>query len=931
MIIVPRSRLFSIIALLLLVLPNMSACGQADLTSAEYVAKAQDYFDNDNYQAAVISLKNALLKDPDNLEARWLLARTAIELGDGATAEKEIGRAIELGLSMQAAQPLQIKAIFLQSDYDRVISETATLVDGLSEAEQAAILGLRGQAYLEKRNFSEARQALDTALKHDPKSVAGLIGMGRLNALRGEYAEARRWTQLALDADASAPEPWAQLGELEWAEGNVEAAEVAFGKAITLTRSPTLYTAKRALARIQLGDFPGAAEDIKTLKQAGITDHPYVNYVQGIGYFKQEKYPDAAEAFEAVLRVSPSDLQAKMYLASTYLIQGKNEQAQVLAEYVNAKISNSPAAKSLLGTTLARQSEYDAAREVFIASLRLSPDNSETLSMLGTLALMDGNMAEGVDYFQKVVELEPDSQSARHRLMTAKLLAGQEFGSDLSPDGVAGSYESEFLLALADFRQQNFGNALERAQALHEKYPDNVDPLNLMAACYLTLADWPKAKEVLGQVLEIEPGNPTASKNLARIELTDGNLEQAEDLLQRLLLEHPGDREAVLLLVEIETRLGNGAVATQVLDAALKQSPDDGLVRALLVERHYLAGQFANVLVLTQDLTEQQVKEQPSLVEYRGKVHSQLGDVRSAKRSFKRWASAAPDSAPAHLWLANSLVGSGDLDGARKELEIASALDTGYLLPRVGEVKVLELQGKNEKARQALEKVKADFGEQTEVLGIEGWLAMQDKEYTRAAELFEKALAQSPGTELTLWRVQALGAQKKSDEALQVMQTWLDEHPEDVTVLLYLAGIYLGMDQPDDARVTYERVVKIVPQHVVTLNNLAWLSRDTDLTQAIAYAERAYQLAPNDPYVLDTLGTLLLKRGEQARGYELVREAATLAPNDAEIQLHLAEALVQQKKFREAERVLNTLINKPADARIVAEAEQLLKSLPDRH
>ena len=153
---------------------------------------------------------------------------------------------------------------------------------------------------------------------------------------------------------------------------------------------------------------------------------------------------------------------------------------------------------------------------------------------------------------------------------------------------------------------------------------------------------------------------------------------------------------------------------------------------------------------------------------------------------------------------------------------------------------------------------------------------------------------------------------------------------EDVTVLLNLAGTYLGMDQPANARATYERVVKIVPRHVPALNNLAWLSRDTDLTQAIAYAERAYQLAPNDPQVLDTLGTLLGKSGEQTRRYELVREAATLAPNDAGIQLHLAEALVQQKKYPEAERLLNTLIGNPADPDIVAEAEQLLKSIPSR-
>lgn len=932
MIIVPPSRLFSISALLLLVLPYISACGQVELTSAEYVTKAQDYFDNDEYKAAVISLKNALLKDPDNLEARWLMARAAIEIGDGAAAEKEIGRAIDLGLSMQAAQPVQIKAIFLQGDFERVIEETGALAEGLSNTDKAMILGLRGQAYLEMRKFSEAKQAFDAALELDAKSVTGLVGMGRLNALHGEFAEARRWTQLALDADTSASEPWTQLGELEWTEGNAEAAMAAFSEAIKLTRTPTLVFTRRALVRIYLGDFAGAEEDIRALKQAGITNNPTVSYVEGIGYFKQEKYREAGEAFEAALRVRPSYLQAKMYLASTYLIQGKTEQAQVLAEQVNVSLPNYPGAKNLLGTTQARQSDFEAARKTFEASLRQSPNNSETLSMLGTLALMDGDAPKGVEYFQKVVEIEPDSQYARQRLMFAKLLAGQELDSNLSSNVEPGSYESEFLIALAAFRQQNFGIALEHAQALHAQYPDKVDPLNLMAACHLTLSDWPKAREVLGLVLAIDPTDPNASKNLARIEVTDGNLEQAEALLQRLVAAHPDDREAVLLLVDLKAgRLGDLAAATQVLESALERSPDDALILALLVEKRYQTGRLADVLDLTREVKEQQVREQPALVEYRGRVQTMLGDNRAAQRSFKRWTAARPDSPQAHFWLANSLAGSGDLKRAGKELEIAIGLDAGFLPARLAQVKVLAQQGRNEKAEQALADVKEEFGEKAQVLGVAGWLAMQEQDYASAEALFAKASAQGQDTELTLMWAKALGAQNKPDEAFKLMHSWLGEHPQDVTVLLTMAGLYMGMDRPDDARIAYEKVVEIIPRHVFSLNNLAWLNKDRDPNQAITYAERAYKLAPGDPQVQDTLGFLLLKRGDTARGAELVRDAATLAPDNAEIQLHLAEALVQQKKYAEAERLLNTLIKSQKDAHIVAEAERLLKSLPNQH
>ena len=60
------------------------------------VASAKEYLARNDRNAAVIQLKNALQKDPDNAEARFLLGKALLENGELAAAEKELNKANEL-------------------------------------------------------------------------------------------------------------------------------------------------------------------------------------------------------------------------------------------------------------------------------------------------------------------------------------------------------------------------------------------------------------------------------------------------------------------------------------------------------------------------------------------------------------------------------------------------------------------------------------------------------------------------------------------------------------------------------------------------------------------------------------------------------------------------------------------------------------------
>jgi len=80
--------------------------------------------------------------------------------------------------------------------------------------------------------------------------------------------------------------------------------------------------------------------------------------------------------------------------------------------------------------------------------------------------------------------------------------------------------------------------------------------------------------------------------------------------------------------------------------------------------------------------------------------------------------------------------------------------------------------------------------------------------------------------------------------------------------------------------------------HVPTLNNIAYLYAEDgrDLPTALQFASRAYMLAPNDGFVLDTLGYVLLKNKKFDEAEKVLKKASETLPGNPSVHYHLALA-----------------------------------------
>lgn len=126
---------------------------------------------------------------------------------------------------------------------------------------------------------------------------------------------------------------------------------------------------------------------------------------------------------------------------------------------------------------------------------------------------------------------------------------------------------------------------------------------------------------------------------------------------------------------------------------------------------------------------------------------------------------------------------------------------------------------------------------------------------------------------------------------------------EDDPELLYARALaYERGDRIADSEADFRRILELDPSSVAALNALGYtlVDRTERLQEGLRLIESAYDKAPDNAAVVDSLGWALYRLGRVAEALPHLQRAAELSP-DAEVLAHLAEALWRDEQ-RDAAR-----------------------------
>lgn len=910
---------------------TLSACDSTSrLTPEEHVQRAKDYESKGELISAIIELKNAVEKNPQNSQARLLLGKIYVESGDGVAAEKELNIAQKQGvIAAGVAVPLA-NALLLQGRHKDVLEKLSD-VTGLSASGKAELHVLKGKAYLGLGEQQQAEDAFRQALNSQPDSSIAWQGQALLAYIKQQWDEASRWNDKVLVQDPKTASAFGLRGDIALALNDAKSAETAYESAVKLRPDYALYRIGLAIAQIHTGKYKTANSHLENVLKL-FPNNPTASYYRALSAYQLKDYEGAKKHVEISINTpSQENLQGRFLAAASNYALGQMEAANKHIQLFLAKAPSFEPARMLQAAIQFRMGQTGDAAASLEEISDFSENDIKLLNAVGVAALQQGQSDLGLEILQRVAEKNPTDPAAKVRVGLARSAKGdyQEAISDfeqalrMNPKLVG----AEALVAMSHLKAGNADEALKAAQHFQQGAPSSPDGYTLTGLAQIMKKQYAEAKTSFNKALSIQPGNPNASQNLASLALVDGNRDQARRLLQDSVQKYPGHIPTTLRLADMYWRDDQAKQAETTLSDGLKKNPVALNLRLALGNLYLAQRKPAMALKLANEATPIQPNN-ASILELQGLAQMQLGQVNLAISAFENAVKLAPNSPSIHFQLARAYEALGNLSRANQELQTTLKIAPKYGPARFAQASLLAKTGRLDAAQKMLADLSATYPNDPMIQETRGDLALAQNKPKEALDFYKAAFTKRENNFLI---VRLAAAQMRAGDragGLNTLQAWLKRYPNDLYTHGALADAFLATGQHREAAAHYEKVVQGQPQSVAVLNNLAWIYLQIgDTNKALTYAQRAHKLAPKQPQVLDTYAMILLRKGNTTAALEKLRAAHELAKGDLSIRLHLAQALIANNNPGQARQILNELLDPRIPLPPRQQAQELLKTI----
>lgn len=129
-------------------------------------------------------------------------------------------------------------------------------------------------------------------------------------------------------------------------------------------------------------------------------------------------------------------------------------------------------------------------------------------------------------------------------------------------------------------------------------------------------------------------------------------------------------------------------------------------------------------------------------------------------------------------------------------------------------------------------------------------------------------------------------------EALAILSKGLERFPEDTGLLYDYAMLAEKAGRFDLMENSLRKIMKLAPsnQHAYNALGYSFAERNIHLQEAYALIDKASKLAPEDPFIMDSMGWVYFRLGKLREAEDFLRRAYAIRP-DVEIGVHLGEVL----------------------------------------
>lgn len=515
-------------------------------------------------------------------------------------------------------------------------------------------------------------------------------------------------------------------------------------------------------------------------------------------------------------------------------------EAEKQAELPKQKLTEEVLYEYLLGEMALQRDQPELAAQLYL-KLANSTRDPRLARYAAHLAFETRQMDKAMAAFNLWLEIEPNSLLAKQALATLLISGGKLDES------------RPHLKSLLAATTENVGNIFMRISPMITSYPDKSIAFNLL---YELAQPYPRVAEARWALAQ-------AAEAAGKHELA---LEEAQ---QAYALRPEWDSAALL-----NAQLLKGTAPQQALTLLkkyLEAYPDTKEVR----------------LFYARALMEQKQNQE-------------------ARSEFQQLLNAYPDNADLAFAVGLLSLDLGELDRGEKELQQAltnKKKDENVVYFYLGQLS--EAKKHDEEAMQNYNKVKDGEYNFSARLRM-AYLTNKSGKLNEARQILHKTVTKNnqQRVQLAMVEAQILRDAKQFESAYQVLMQGLEKLPNQ-PVLMYEAAMLADKAGKHDAfEQMMRKLIEIEPDNAQAYNALGYglLERNERVPEAMKLVEKAYQLAPEDAGIIDSMGFGYYRSGNLSKSLEFLRRAYAANP-DPEIAAHLGEVLWVQGEKEQAKKM----------------------------
>jgi putative PEP-CTERM system TPR-repeat lipoprotein len=902
------------------------ACGEKPEAMLD---SAKSYMAKKDNKAAIIQIKNALQANPNLPEARFLLGRALLEGGDPVGGETELRKALELKHPQDVVLPQLAMALLAQGQAKKLTDELGKTELGQAAAKASLQVSL-ATAYLQQNLAEPAQAALKAALAAEPGNAPALITQARLKAGQRDFDGALALTEEIIAKSPTNHEAWKLKGDLlRYAKNKPEEALTAYRKTIEIR--PDFLPGQVSVITLLLmqNNLPDASTQIEQLTKLN-PNHPQTKFLQAHMAFQKKEFKAARELIQQVLKVAPGNVQSLQLAGAIELQLNSPVQAEA---YFNKALQAAPElalARRMLTMIYLRSGQAAKALATLMPGLNRANVDPELYAVAGEVFLQNNDVKKAEEYFTKASQQDPKNAKNRTSLALTRMIGGQVDSAFGELENIAASdtgTTADMALISAHLRRQEIDKALKAIDGLEKKQADKPLASNLRGRILLTKKDVAGARKSFERALAIDPMFFPAVASLAGLDLADKKPEDAKKRFDAVLAKDPKNAQALLALAELAARTGAAKdEVAKLIGNAVAANPTDASPRLLLIDFYLRNKDIKTATSAAQDAVAA-LPDNPELLDALGRTQQAAGEFNQAIASYTKLAALQPMSAQPHMRLADVHMAAKNKEAAAASLRKALEIKPDLQQAQRGTI-MLDVDGKNIQGAIATARTMQKQGP-ADAVGyvLEGDINASQKNWDSAATAYRTGLKQVSSPELAIKLHSVLMASNKAAEADKFATSWQKDNPKDAAFVLYLGDGAIARKDYDLAEKLYTSVTQLQPNNPVAYNNLAWVTAKLNKAGAIALAEKANTLAPNQPAFMDTLAVLLSDKGDYAKALELQTKVMTLQPQNALFKLNLAKIHIKGGKKDLAKKELDELVKLGDKFGGQAEVTALLKAL----